>query len=454
MLKIKDFFRDGGWAFVLLSVLFALFGVCDASALSADVVSPDGGGAVNIGHENSVTEGRENSPHLFLDTIDEKVTVIRPHDVVLDTISRHVTDVRNSNNQVIRHYAIDTIPLMSKVKTQVGDGTTAQVTVDTENNSLFAVDQTVIAVGVKGFKPDGATPDTENDLMLYVIDKDNSGKLICVTPNGKTHGGTANCIPQLAQNTVLCRAGRAGGESQIRTDAYSGIPTDFEQYLQKFMAEIEETTLMKMADKEVEWNFSDQEEEAIYDMKRTQNISFWRGVKGRIKVKNAHMKKAQDVYFTKGIWSQAGKDFSFGGQPVDVKNTVALMKTSFTGNSSSKRKLLICGSDVVEAFEKVDYNRVVYPGTKAQAYGLEFGTIVSKFGTLMTVHDQTLDDLGMADKAFVLDADFLRKWTMGWRVNDFDLKKAGESDSDARSLIEICGLVLKNPDAHVRVSLK
>ena len=53
-------------------------------------------------------------------------------------------------------------------------------------------------------------------------------------------------------------------------------------------------------------------------------------------------------------------------------------------------------SDVVEAFEKVDYNRVVYPGTKAQVYGFEFGTIVSKFGTLMTVHDQTLDDLDIS----------------------------------------------------------
>ena len=452
MEKVKDFFeRNAVWMFIL-TLLFSMFGICDAGVLTADTVMPAGGGAVNIGEETSVTEAREDSENLILDEIDRKVTVIRPSGTVLVSISRQATDKKTSRSQVVRHYAIDTIPLLNKVKTQVGDGTTAQVTVDTTDNSIFAVDQTIIVSGVKGYKPDGVTQDTANDLMLYVIEKDNSGKLICVTPNGKTHGGTMNCVPQIPQDTVLCRSGRAGGESQIRTDAYSGIPTDYEQYLQKFMAEIEETTLMKIANKEVEWNFTDQEEEAIYDMKRTQNISFWRGVKGRIKAKNAHMKKSQDVYFTQGIWSQAGKDFSFGGT-VDSKNIVSLMKKAFTGNSSSKRKVLICGSDILEKFEQVEYDKVVYPGARMQAYGLEFSSIVSKFGVLMAIHDETLDDMGMADKAFILDPDFLRKWTMGWQVNDFDLKKSGESDSDARSIIEICGLVLKNPNAHVRVTL-
>ena len=71
----------------------------------------------------------------------------------------------------------------------------------------------------------------------------------------------------------------------------------------------------------------------------------------------------------------------------------------------------------------------------------------------MAVHDQSLDDIGMADKGFILDPNFLRKWTMGWRVNEFDFRKSGQADSDGRGLMEICGLVLKNPNAHSRVSL-
>lgn len=67
------------------------------------------------------------------------------------------------------------------------------------------------------------------------------------------------------------------------------------------------------------------------------------------------------------------------------------------------------------------------------------------------IHDQTFNELGWSNCGFILDPDFLRKWTMGWDVRDFDLRGSGQSDSDARALIEICGLVLKNPDAHTRV---
>jgi hypothetical protein len=129
------------------------------------------------------------------------------------------------------------------------------------------------------------------------------------------------------------------------------------------------------------------------------------------------------------------------------------MKHSFTGNESGNKKLFIYGSDLLEAIENVEYTKNVTVGAKQQAYGLEFSSIVSKFGTLLGIHDKTLDDMGMGDKGFVLDADFLRKWSMGWNVKDLDFKTNGEKDVDGRSLIETCGLVLKNPNAHSRVAL-
>jgi hypothetical protein len=266
-------------------------------------------------------------------------------------------------------------------------------------------------------------------------------------------GSDRQIIPSIAASTVLVRGGRAGSESQISTDPYSGVPTDFEQYLQKFMAQVEMTTVFERADKEVDWTFTDVEEEAIFDLRRTQNVTYWKGVKNRLKIKNAHTQKAEDVYYTKGIWAQAGKDFSFGGVAPDAKSLVTLMKHAFTGNSSGKRKIIIMGSDFLEAIEKVEYDKIVQIGSRQQAYGLEFSSIVSKFGTLMGVHDQSLDGMGMSGKAFILDPDFLRKWTMGWRTQQFDLRKSAQSDADGRILIEICGLVLKNPKAHSRVSL-
>ena len=167
--------------------------------------------------------------------------------------------------------------------------------------------------------------------------------------------------------------------------------------------------------------------------------------------------KAEDVFWTGGIWNQAGKDYSFDGEVTATKMT-NLMKTAFTGTNSGKRKLLIVGSTLLTDLENLylqgasnGFVANVSVGDRKAAYGIEFTEYISKFGVLLVCHDQSLDDLGMEDSGFILDPDFLRKWTMGWRVTNFDLRKSAQSDSDARGLMEICGLVLKNPKAHVRI---
>lgn len=454
MKKMIERFENSGLLMVLLVALLAIFGIADAGVMAADVVNPAGGGAVRVGDATSRGNTDEDSANLILDQIDKKVTKIRPYDVVLDTIARNIKDTKSSTGQVVRHYAIDTIDTTATVTTAI-EAKTKQIELKTSNNSIFASEQTINVNGVQGFKADGTTRDTEHELQLYVIGKDNSGNPIVVTYNG---GGVGRDeMPAIAADTVLTRFGRAAAESQIATDAYSGVPTDFEQFLQKFIAQVEVTDIFKKADKEVDWTFSDIEEEAIFDMKRTQNFSFWKGVKGRKKVKNAHTTKAEDVFWTEGIWTQAGKDFTFDGEVTATKMT-DLMKTAFTGTNSGKRKLLIVGSGLLTDMENLYLNGVegftanVQVGTRKQVYGLEFTEYVSKFGTLMVTHDQSLNDLGMSDSGFILDPDFLRKWTMGWRVTNFDLRKSAQSDSDARGLMEICGLTLKNPKAHVRIT--
>lgn len=459
MKKYLQKMEGSGMLMFLIVALLAIFGIADAGVMTADVVKPTDGGAIDISPDSDIsrTQTDEESVNLILDQIDKEVTKIRPYDVVLDTISRNVKDVKTSSGQVVRHYAIDVIDVITKVKTahtyQAG---TAQLALDTEDNSIIASEQTLLVKGVPGYLADGTTEDSKHDLLLYVVGRNDSDQPIVRAFNGR--GSTNSDIPDIAAESEIVVMGRAASEKQIATDAYSGVPTDFEQFLQKFIAQVEMTDIFQKADKEVKWTFSDGEEEAIFDMKRKMNLSFWLSSKHRKKFKNAHSSKEEDVFTTEGIWHQAGKDYSFEGSVTPTKMT-ALMKMAFTGNNSGKRKLLICGSDALEDFENLyvnstnGYTANIKVGERKAAYGIEFTEYISKFGTLMVTHDQSLDDLGMSAKAFILDPDFLRKWTMGWRVTNFDLRKSAQSDSDARALMEICGLVLKNPKAHVRVSI-
>ncbi|MDR1937039.1 MAG: hypothetical protein LBQ73_00890, partial [Tannerellaceae bacterium] len=292
---MKDLFlklKESGLFVMIILLLCSVFGIIDAGAMTADVINPAGGGAVDTNAMTTSTETRDNSPDLLLDTIDEKVAKIRPYDVVLDTIARQISDVKTSNNQTVRHYAIDVIDLTANLSAAYNYAAgVKQAALTTSNDSIFASEQTIIALGVSGYKDDGSTVDPTHDLVLYVVGKDASNHPLVTAVNGR--GSDGRDIPTIPINTKLLRAGRAGAETQIQTDPYSGVPTDFVQYLQKFMAQVEMSEIFQRADKEVDWEFTDAEEEAIFDMKRVQNVSYMKGVRRRIKVKNAHTQKAE-----------------------------------------------------------------------------------------------------------------------------------------------------------------
>ena len=445
MKKIFGIFNDSSLLMIVVMLTCSLFGVSGAMTADAVVVAP-------VPNTITVASANDDSPNLILDQIDKEVAKIRPHNVVLDTISRHVKSVKSSSGQIVRHYAIDAIELTTKVATAHTETTATQIALDLVDGSIVSNDETLICIGVNGYLDGTSTADTKNNLQLYVKGKNDGGQPVVIALNGK---GATGIIPTIAKDTVIMRAGRALSETQIQTDAYNGVPTDFEQFLQKFGCQIEESTLMKMADKEVAWTFSDQEEEALYDMRRTQNVTYWKGKKTKIRIKNSRSEKAEDIYFTQSIWTQAGKEIALGAVAgaLTPKDLTKLMKHAFTGNESGKKKLLVMGSDFLESLENVEWTKNIRVGEKSVAFGLEFDSIISRFGTLLGVHDKTLDDMNMADKAFILDADFLRKWTLGWKTKDLDKKTSGESDVDARAMQEICGLILKNPKAHSRVAL-
>jgi hypothetical protein len=327
----------------------------------------------------------------------------------------------------------------------------SQVELFTDNRDIFASEQTIAVMGVSGYLPDGSTPNPQGQLVLYAVNRSVAGNPIVVAVNGT--GSNRQGLPAIPVNTKLVRLGRAGSERQIATSPYAGVPTDFELYLQKFMSQVEMSTIFERAEKEVNWTFNDAEQESIFDMKRLINASMYLGDKSRLRIANQHAQTPEDTYFTGNIWEQAGKAYDFGGIAPDRKSIVNFMKEGFTGNSSSKKKLLLCGCDLLEALESVDYNNVVMVGSQSQIYGVEFSSVISFFGKAMAVHDNTLDDIGWGDRGLLLDPDFLVKYTMGWKTQNFDLRKSAQSDADGRMIMEICGFGLKNPKAHMTVTL-
>lgn len=422
----------------------------------AEVTDPkivNGANGVGVAVTNApltTTITREQSPDLLLNEIDKRVTKIRPMSTPIDQISR-LSDARKSGSMIVDYYSVDTKPTKATLTTAVTAGSTfggtATLSIDTAN--LFDVSDTILVRGVKGYKSYTSTTSIE-DLVLYVQEVDSSGNPVVVAINGVGEAGNEKTkIPAITAGTELIRMGRAATELDVQTSQFEALPTKARNYCQIFKMQVEQSTYQKIADKEVEWNFSDQEEIAVADMRLAMEKSY---LFGSPRIIRDTAKKA-DVYLTGGIWYQAGKEWSYKvGDALTTEMLTDLMQATFTGNSGNKRKVLIGGANFITKLNNLEYQKTINAKDKVTYWGIDFDTIISKFGTLYVLHNEVFDDMGMADYGLILDPEYLTKWShVAFDRQTLDLKTAGIRNTDAVVLTEASCLTLRYPGCHTRI---
>jgi hypothetical protein len=417
-------------------------------------VHGEGGGVIGPGTTATAQFSRENSDDLLLNDIEKKVVKIRPMTSPVTQLAMYAVK-RKATSQIQQYYLTDVLPVnatLSAGYTEPSNGAGAEtVVIQTSNGGIFSAKETVIFPEVKGYNEAG-TVQEEQFFMAYILKKQDDGKLVIKAANGKAIGGTSNSVPTLPANTPILRCGRAHNEIDMRTSPYAVVSTKSTQYLQIFRCLIEESTLEKIAKKEVEWEFSDLEEEAVFDMKRGMSKSFLLGKKSLIQDLDN-----RDVYTTGGIWWQAKKDFVYGANAdgrFTFEELVKLSETTFTKGAGNKKKYFLVGSGLMTQLSLIKYADNQKPADKTYVrYGITFKEISTNFGTLYVVHDETFDEMGLYESGLIFDPTLLRKYSIyDLKVQDLDLRASGEKDVDARTVSEISGLVLQNPEAHIRVT--
>ena len=408
------------------------------------------------------TSGREDGdPEFYTKDIDKKITKIRPMATPIDQISRKAT-AQKADSFEVKYYSVGTRPITCKTNAQItamSSGASVELKIDDPN--MFTVDDTIRVVGVKGITgPDGPYKQNAPDLVLCVCGRSEGSQMpIVFAVNGKTDSsGSPIWVPQIASGTTLVRMGKACGELDVQTGKFNNLPTAEIQYCQNFMIQIEQSTFDKIAGKEVDWNFSDLEEDGIYDMRLTQENTYLFGVRQKIK----HVSKDNMTqWFTGGIWYMAGKDVEVGHWNAEKKcceisddDLVDISKDLFVGTGiGNKRKIMFCGSDVLTALSKIKSEKFRLKDT-VEVWDLKFKSWDTDFGEILTIHHELFDMNGMADCAFALDPEYLKKKThVSWSRNILDLKKAGVRNTDAVVLQEVACLYLTYAKAHARMKL-
>lgn len=396
----------------------------------------------------------QQSPELLRNSIDERIVKVRPMSTPVDQLSR-CGRARHAGSMTVEYYSVDTKKTEARVAEDFSSGRGNKKSDDlytfiikTSDDSLFEVSETILVPSMPGYDAKG---NVAGALVLYVVDRPSSGGIEVAPINGKRieqMGEVAVQLGAMAAGTLLVRMARAATELDVQTAQFASLPQKASNNCQIFKMQVEQSTLAKIADKEVGWNFSDQEEAAIIDMRLGMEKNFLFGSRARL----FDLTKNEHIYFTGGIWPQAGREHELLLDAMTEADLVDLCSAAFSLNNGSRRKILIAGTGLVEALSKLQYSKTVTAGETKVKWGIEFKEIRSNFGSLYLLHSEVFDQCGHRNDGFVLDPDYMTKYVhVPFQAETLDLRRSGQRNTDAVVLTEASCLVLRYPDAHMRV---
>lgn len=416
--------------------------------------TPGTAGGTHISNTPLTTENiNEAAPGLLRNSIDERIVKIRPMSTPIDQLSR-CGNSRRAGAMTVEYYSVDTKQTETKVKINVPGGTGTERSenifshsIKTEADNIFDISETVLVPDIEGFDAKG---NKNGPLVLYVVGKSDSGvEMAPVNGNVVTSmGSTKISMPALPVGTRLVRMGRAATELDVQSPQFQALPRKASNNCQIFKMQIEQSTLAKIADKEIGWNFSDQEEAAIIDMRLGMEKNFLFGSAAKL----FDPEKNEYVYFTGGIWGQTDRTYSLPVKGLTESMLVSMCRAAFTGNNGSKRKILLAGSALMEAISQLEYTKTIHSGETKVKWGIEFKEFVSNFGTLYVLHSEVFDQCGHENDGFIIDPGYMTKYVhVPFQAEKLDLRKSGQRNTDAVVLTEASCLVLRYPGAHMRI---
>lgn len=391
----------------------------------------------------------EAAPGLLRNAIDERIVRIRPMSTPIDQISR-CAGSRHCGAMTVDYYAVDTKPTQTTVKTDLSDVSVTDRGNDLYTFALEVADHKIFDPTDTVLFPAVSASAAGNEwLVCYVVEVNASeGKLILAPVNAVKDGSGKPQVPDIDSGAVVVRMGRAAAELDVQTAQFQALPKKSSNHCQIFKMQVEQSTLQKIADKEVGWTFSDQEEAAVIDMRLGIEKNFLFGAKAKI----TDSTKGQDVYLTGGIWYQTDHEHKVRLATLGEAQLISLCTEAFRGNCGSKNKILLAGTGLMEAISKIELTRAVKAEQPLVKWGLKFREIVTNFGSLFVIHSETFDQCNHPNDGMVIDPDFITKYShIPFSAETLDLRSSGQRNTDAVVLTEASCLTLRYPQAHMRV---
>lgn len=375
------------------------------------------------------------APSLLTNAIDKAIVKIRPMATPLDQISR-LGHVRQVDSLEVDYYSVDTrlshtqvtgVNTADDMETDP-DGTYTGLLVSVRDASVFEPSETF-----------GFTDADGNLYAGYVVAKEGSDLTVCLPAADSS---------KLTAGLRLIRMGRAATQLDVQSPQFAVLPRKSTNLCQIFKMQVEQSVIMKLSHKEIGWDFTDQQEAAVYDMRLGMERQFLFGRR----MKFFDPVKQETVTATQGIWHQAGKTIRTDLASLDAKALIDILRKIFTENSGSRRKVLIAGSGLISALNKIDAQRVITARDQVTSWGIDFSELISKFGRLYVVFSEVFDSMDMPGNGIVVDPEYIQKHVfIPMNAERLDLRGSGQRNTEAVVLTEASCLTLRYPEAHARI---
>lgn len=292
-----------------------------------------------------------------------------------------------------------------------------RVNLVTDNDEIFDEGDTILVQGVYGYEEDQLTP-SDRELVLYVLSRTDDEGLYVKAINGKKIGNVNGCTPSIMRGAVLIKMGKAASTVDA-TAIPETIPADYhaENYCQKFMSMLSEDSskvngvISEMSD------LNETENRVLKNLVLMRDKSYLFGVKRLLTNADGEL-----MYFTDGIWMQAGKEFTYSTDDEPTfQFLVDLCREAFVGSNNvpfSKAKYLIAGTQLASWIFRV------LASTSGSPISYEFKNadwleLASPFGVLYITGNEVFDIVGRESDGLIVDLSFLKRYVMQPLRGDF-----------------------------------
>mgnify|MGYP000258278404 FL=1 len=429
MRKLFEFVGRRSFISLLLLGLAVLFGADVAMAMAevdeTGATGDDKGLKTDLtGTAASGTQVREGD--LADPELDTFIAKFRPYMFPLDT------DVRREAKQVsvkgyeVEHYASGSSILdceTTAAVTNTEKSSAVVLPVSAENRKMFAEGTTVSVPEVAGYLADGTTK--RGSLMLVVTEKTKTTVTV-----------EALNVPDIPSGSKLIVCANACSESQMIVDPENYQPRPKLVYLQKKIVNIVLTDHFKEIVKKIPFFEQDVKDNALYNFRRKSARTFWIGVQTKRKVEVGGNMGEEFVYTSEGVLRQVQSMYGISSE-VTYEDLIGICKMQFTTYSVSNEANVYCGKNFMEKLLNIDFTKHKDIEFKANSVlGIDIKAFKTTFGTLNFKYDPTLDDVGYADYAIVLDIKNASRYVKeDGRDQNVDMKKgAGENREATRDI--------------------